>query len=231
MWVVGPQTRRFHGNRPKSQPPGETVADCGFRLPKGSREGRRGEAGWLLGSSQRLPGGRGGDLGRPGRRPLGGPEEAAGRPEGKLALPVGALRDLGFSPRGTDCPPTGGLRGGDHASCAKWFETYRKWTFSKGSRPVPLAGVPAHLEHGHRPRRGRFRVILGATLLPDGCPVGVRRQVWTGQGGLKPPCIVTLSMLQPRIVTMRDCTSARSRVSGRVGCGHAARVNLWLWLW
>ena len=41
-------------------------------------------------------------------------------------------------------------------------------------------------------RRGRFRVILGATLLPDGCPVGVRRQVWTGQGGLKPPCIVTL---------------------------------------
>ena len=25
---------------------------------------------------------------------------------------------------------------------------------------------------------------------------------------------------------MRDCTSARSRVSGRVGCGHAARVNL-----
>ena len=33
----------------------------------------------------------------------------------------------------------------------------------------------------------RFRVLLRATLLPDGCPVGVRRQVWTAQGGLKPP--------------------------------------------
>ena len=29
----------------------------------------------------------------------------------------------------------------------------------------------------------RFRVLLGATLLPDGCPVGVRRQVWIGRGG------------------------------------------------
>ena len=55
----------------------------------------------------------------------------------------------------------------------------------------PPAGLPAYLEHVHRRRRGRFRVILGATLLPDGCPVGVRRLVWTGQGGLKPPCIVT----------------------------------------
>ena len=36
-------------------------------------------------------------------------------------------------------------------------------------------------------RRARFRVLLRATLLPDGCPVGVRRQVWTAQGGLKPP--------------------------------------------
>ena len=47
----------------------------------------------------------------------------------------------------------------------------------------PPAGIPAHLEHRDWPRRGRFRVILGATLLPDGCPVGVRRQVWTGRGG------------------------------------------------
>ena len=50
---------------------------------------------------------------------------------------------------------------------------------------------PSPPEHPDWPRRGRLRVLLGATLLPDGCPVGVRRQVWTGQGGLKPPCIVT----------------------------------------
>ena len=87
-----------------------------------------------------------------------------------------------------------------------------------GRNPSPPGGPPSAPS-------GRNAGITRATLLPDGCPVGVR-QVWTAQGGLKPPCIVTLSMLQPRIVTMRDCTSARSRVSGRVGCGHAARVNL-----
>ena len=56
----------------------------------------------------------------------------------------------------------------------------------------PPAGIPAPPEHPTWLRRGRFRVLLRATLLPDGCPVGVRRQVWTAQGGLKPPCIVTL---------------------------------------
>ena len=56
----------------------------------------------------------------------------------------------------------------------------------------PPAGIPAYLEHVHRLHWVRFRVILGATLLLDGCPVGVKRQVWTGQGGLKPPCILTL---------------------------------------
>ena len=88
--------------------------------------------------------------------------------------------------------PPGGQPWGDHASCAKWLETYRKWLFSRGSRPGPPAGIPAHLEHADWLHWVRFRVLLRATLLPDGCPVGVRRQVWTGQGGLKPPCIVTL---------------------------------------
>ena len=55
----------------------------------------------------------------------------------------------------------------------------------------PPAGILAHLGDRDLPRRGRFRVLLRATLLPDGCPVGVRRLVWIGQGGLKPPCIVT----------------------------------------
>ena len=133
-----------------------------------------------------IPCGRRGDPGWPGRRPLGGPEEAAGRPGGKLALPVGAFGDPGFTPRGMDSPP-GGLHGGDPARCAKWLETYRKWLFSRGSRPGPPAGIPASPEHLSWPHWVRFRVLLGATLLPDGCPVGVRRQVWTAQGGLKPP--------------------------------------------
>ena len=46
---------------------------------------------------------------------------------------------------------------------------------------------PSHPGGGDWPHWVRFRVLLGATLLPDGCPVGVRRQVWTAQGGLKPP--------------------------------------------
>ena len=130
--------------------------------------------------------------------------------------------DPRWSPRAPQPPKTS-------QNAAKMVpKTEPKSSFSRGSRPGPTAGIPAPLEHGHRPHGTRFRVLLGATLLPDGCPVGVRRQVWTAQGGLKPPCIVTLSMLQPRIVTMRDCTSARSRVSGRVGSGHAARVNLGL---
>ena len=156
----------------------------------------------------------------PRRRPW-----AAGREAGASG---GSPWGSGIPPPGDGFSPPGGRRGGDHASCAKWLETYRKWLFSRGSRPGPPAGIPAHLEHADWLHWVRFRVLLRATLLPDGCPVGVRRQVWTGQGGLKPPCIVTFSMLQPRIVTMRDCTSARSRVSGRVGSGHAARVNLGL---
>ena len=57
----------------------------------------------------------------------------------------------------------------------------------QGSRPGPLAGIPAPPEHLDWLHGGQFRVLLRATLLPDGCPVGVRRQVWTAQGGLKPP--------------------------------------------
>ena len=98
----------------------------------------------------------------------------------RWGIPGETIADCGFRlPKG--------FRGGDHASCAKWSETEPKSSFSRGSRPGPPAGIPAPLGHLTWPRRGRFRVLLGATLLPDGCPVGVRRQVWTAQGGLKPP--------------------------------------------
>ena len=56
--------------------------------------------------------------------------------------------------------PPGGLRGGDHASCAKWPETEPKSSFSRGSRPGPLAGIlapPAALSWLHG---GQFRVLL-----------------------------------------------------------------------
>ena len=53
----------------------------------------------------------------------------------------------------------------------------------------PPAGIPAHLGDLDWLHWVRFRVLLRATLLPDGCPVGVRRQVWTGQGGLSPPVL------------------------------------------
>ena len=122
--------------------------------------------------------GRGGKPWAREGRPWG---EAAGRPRGRL----------GGSGEGWNFPP-GGLRGGDHASCAKWPKTEPESSFSRGSRPGPPAGLPASQGDLHRPRRGWFRVLLRATLLPDGCPVGVRRQVWIAQGGLKPPCIVTL---------------------------------------
>ena len=72
------------------------------------------------------------------------------------------------------------------------FQNGAKIVVSRGSRPGPPAGIPAPPEDGDWPHWVRFRVLLRATLLPDGCPVGVRRQVWTAQGGLKPPCIVTL---------------------------------------
>ena len=55
--------------------------------------------------------------------------------------------------------------------------------FPEGAGPAPPAGIPAPPEHADWPHGTRFRVLLGATLLPDGCPVGVRRQVWTGRGG------------------------------------------------
>ena len=107
----------------------------------------------------------------------GGGRGAAGGEAGRLR--GGLLEKPNSSP--------GGLRGGDHASCAKWSKTEPKSSFSRGSRPGPPAGIPAPLQHLHRPHGTRFRVLLGATLLPDGCPVGVRRQVWTGRGGCSPP--------------------------------------------
>ena len=163
------------------------------------------------------PGGRGGSPGRPGRRPWAAGEAAAGRP-GREA---GWLRKVLLERR---ISPPGGLRGGDHASCAKWSETEPKSSFSRGSRPGPPAGIPAPPEHVDWLHWVRFRVLLRATLLPDGCPVGVRRQIWSRRGGL-PPCIVTLSMLQPRMVHRRGLHIRASPRLGGVRCGHATRVN------
>ena len=51
-------------------------------------------------------------------------------------------------------------------------------------------------------RRGRFRVLLGATLLPDGCPVGVRRQVWTAQASLEAQLLMVARRLSHRVVAI-----------------------------
>ena len=131
--------------------------------------------------------GRGGDPGRPGGKPwAAGGEALGGRGGGRWAAGGEAGRVRGILLGSWNLPP-GGLRGGDHASCAKWPKTEPKSLFSRGSRPGPLAGLPASQGDLDWLRRARFRVLLRATLLPDGCPVGVRRQVWTAQGGLKPP--------------------------------------------
>ena len=45
-------------------------------------------------------------------------------------------------------------------------------------------------------------------------------------GGAEAPLYCNIPLIQRRLWTGVASTSARSRVSGRVGCGHAARVNL-----
>ena len=124
--------------------------------------------------------GRGGSPGRPGRRPWAAEEAAAGRPGRTL----GSSGEASWGAR--ILLPEASV-GGTTLVAPNGLKTELKSSFSRGSRPGPLAGIPAPLEHGGWRRRGRSRVLLGATLLPDGCPVGVRRQVWTAQGGLKPP--------------------------------------------
>ena len=60
----------------------------------------------------------------------------------RWGIPGETIADCGFRlPKG--------FRGGDHASCTKWYETEPKSSFSRGSRPGPPAGIPAPLE---RPR-------------------------------------------------------------------------------
>ena len=86
---------------------------------------------------QETPCGRGGDLGWPGRRPLGGPEEAAGRPGAKLALPVGAFGALGLSPRGTDFPPRGAAVGGTTLLAQNGSKRTENGCFPEGAGPPP----------------------------------------------------------------------------------------------
>ena len=84
---------------------------------------------------QETPCGRGGDLGWPGRRPLGGPEEAAGRPGGKLALPVGALGDPG--PGGRIFPPQGASMGGTTLVAQNGSKRTENGCFPEGAGPAP----------------------------------------------------------------------------------------------
>ena len=85
----------------------------------------------------RILGDRGGDPGRPGRRPLGGLEEAAGRPGGKLALPVGALGDPGFPCRGMDFPPRGAAVGGTTLVAQNGSKRTENDCFPEGAGPAP----------------------------------------------------------------------------------------------
>ena len=133
-FLAFPGTSWRHRERRRWRIPGETIADRGLRLSKG----------------------------RPGRRPLGGPgggRWAAGREAGASG---GSLWESGIFPPGDGFSPPRGLRGGDHASCAKWLETEPKASFSRGSRPGPPAGIPAPLRHLNWLRRGRSRVLRGA---------------------------------------------------------------------
>ena len=111
-------------------------------------------------------GGRGGGPGRPGRRRLGGSGEASWR--GRILLP-------GASVGGTTLVAPNGPKRSQNRR------------FPEGAGPAPRPESQPPPEHGDWLHGTRFRVLLRATLLPDGCPVGVRRQVWTAQGGLKPP--------------------------------------------
>ena len=123
--------------------------------------------------------GRGGSPGRPGGRPWAAGGEAAGRPGGRLGGSVESSWGAGISPPGasvggtTLVAPNGPKR-----------SQHRRFPGGTGPAPQPESQPRSAADWRHG---GQFRVLLGATLLPDGCPVGVRRQVWTAQGGLKPP--------------------------------------------
>ena len=110
----------------------------------------------------RILGDRGGDPGRPGRRPLGGLEEAAGRPGGKLALPVGALGDPGFFRRGMDFPPRGAAVGGTTLVAQNGSKRTENSCFPDGAGPAPWPDS-----------QPTWSMFIGST------------------GSAKPPCIVT----------------------------------------
>ena len=104
--------------------------------------------------------GRGGDPGRPGGKPwAAGGEALGGRGGGRWAAGGEAGRLRGIFLGSWNFPP-GGLRGGDHASCAKWPKTEPKSSFSRGSRPGPPAGIPAPPEHAGWLHGVQFRVLL-----------------------------------------------------------------------
>ena len=69
--------------------------------------------------------------------PLGGLEEAAGRPGGKLALPVGALGDPGFPRRGMDFPPRGAAVGGTTLLAQNGSKRTENGCFPEGAGPPP----------------------------------------------------------------------------------------------
>ena len=91
-----------------------------------------------------------------------GEEGLGGRGGGRWAAGGEAGRLRGIFLGSWNFPP-GGLRGGDHASCAKWPKTEPKSSFSRGSRPGPPAGIPAPPEHADWLdwlHGGQFRVLL-----------------------------------------------------------------------
>ena len=124
--------------------------------------------------------GRGGSPGRPGRRPWAAGEAAAGRPGGRL----GGSGEASW--RGRILLP-GASVGGTTLVAPNGPKRSQNRRFPEGAGPAPQPESQPPMSAAHRLHWVRFRVLLRATLLPDGCPVGVRRQVWTAQGGLKPP--------------------------------------------
>ena len=89
--------------------------------------------------------------GRGGKPWAAGGEALGGRGGGRWAAGGEAGRLRGIFLGSWNFPP-GGLRGGDHASCAKWPETEPKSSFSRGSRPGPPAGIPTPERHRLAPR-------------------------------------------------------------------------------
>ena len=123
--------------------------------------------------------GRGGSPGRPGGRPWAAGGRPLGGRGGGWAGPWNLPGELEFSPQGASV-------GGTTLVAPSGPKRSRNRRFPEGAGPAPRpeSQPPRATSPELTWRHGtRFRVLLRATLLPDGCPVGVRRQVWNARGG------------------------------------------------